>query len=600
MFINRVVRFLPAFAIIRACFASHRWDYASQGEDWGALCAGKEQSPIDIQPTEVVESNVQVRMHYRPWLLGDVETIDPNASVPRVKFRSCCSPGKVQVGTGFDDFDEYALTALEIHSPSEHTFQQASWPVELQLWHEPLPLLRINDFVKDVADMSERSRVLDERFTHMQDLEEQLRHETEGEVAPWESMVAVSGSDEALDWIDTTKGKIETAGKKLHQEGTKQLDEATDLAKEAFSLVEAQRRPFAAHRVVISIFILRSPPEFLGAQNGSASQLIQWVSEAMMQSGHASEALDLNSILDVRLGESRNQFFAYEGSLTRPPCTPNVRWFVTAQPLAASVDDLEQLLAAARLGGGVVGATGDGVVGDAREIQPIGSSRALQRVSLSGKEFHKPELVLSTLASAGEKKWSFVQRYCKVFFMCSVFLLGTPFLFWLAKPCFNFDVYEEDEEDESKKPRGFEEEQGSDDDTMLPKVDASRSSGRSQADGAMVLQSLRERTRSGSGDGSRVPGAPGVEMLERQRSQSDSIIQVLAASSLSTPRGSAEESSGFSSFGVDSQDEEEKSQASNSKMLAEPLLSCKDPVQLTKGAAQSLQSLPEENSGQQA
>lgn len=62
-----------------------------------------------------------------------------------------------KVGTANNDFDEYALTSIEVHSPSEHTFRHASWPVELQLWHTPRSLVRISQLGEDAKALANRS-----------------------------------------------------------------------------------------------------------------------------------------------------------------------------------------------------------------------------------------------------------------------------------------------------------------------------------------------------------------------------------------------------------------------------------------------------------
>ncbi len=40
---------------------------------------------------------------------------------------------------------------------------------------------------------------------------------------------------------------------------------------------------------------------------------------------------------------SRRSFYTYNGSLTTPPCKPNVRWLVFDQPVAISQSDIELL-----------------------------------------------------------------------------------------------------------------------------------------------------------------------------------------------------------------------------------------------------------------
>jgi len=49
--------------------------------------------------------------------------------------------------------------------------------------------------------------------------------------------------------------------------------------------------------------------------------------------------LDLNAMV-------RGNFVSYDGSLTAPPCSENVRWFVRQAPLSASAEQVDRLLAA--------------------------------------------------------------------------------------------------------------------------------------------------------------------------------------------------------------------------------------------------------------
>lgn len=42
------------------------------------------------------------------------------------------------------------------------------------------------------------------------------------------------------------------------------------------------------------------------------------------------------------------EFWSYQGSLTTPPCTEGIRWFVASQPLYVDNDTLESILAVSR------------------------------------------------------------------------------------------------------------------------------------------------------------------------------------------------------------------------------------------------------------
>lgn len=63
----------------------------------------------------------------------------------------------------------------------------------------------------------------------------------------------------------------------------------------------------------------------------------------------------------------RKDYFAYEGSLTRPPCTGGVRWYVMRSPLEVATDDLRRLAA-------LVGP-------NARPLQPLGGRSVIRACS---------------------------------------------------------------------------------------------------------------------------------------------------------------------------------------------------------------------------
>jgi len=411
------------------------WDYHDQGTPWGSMCTGGLQSPIDIEPREAVESALQVKLHYPPWQIDDVASAGVESDgVPRVRFKPDRLVGKVQVGTRWGDFDEYALTSVEVHAPSEHTLRKASWALELQFWHEPMPLVKIAELAQHAGKLSQAVDASNLRLDAMGAGETQLHQETEGQgvagILP--SPSAYFGSQDALqtlDWIDATKRHIETAGESLRQETKAQLLETKRLAEEVKALVAMQQRPFATHRVALSLFVLRGPQAFLDDQaNRSATEVIRWLSAVLHP--HQKDDLEKQDPLNLEPVMSNiENVFGYQGTLTRPPCTPNVRWFVSEDPLPVSIGQLSQLLHATQLEGSLVG--------DARLVQSFGDERRLLKLSMSTGYFAAPAMLKAdtALMSPRELKWMWVQRYCKVFFVCSAFLLCTPFLFRLNKAC---------------------------------------------------------------------------------------------------------------------------------------------------------------------
>ncbi|CAE8581628.1 unnamed protein product [Polarella glacialis] len=381
---------------------------------WGSMCTGGLQSPIDIEPREAVESALQVKLHYPPWQIDDVASAGVESDgVPRVRFKPDRLVGKVQVGTRWGDFDEYALTSVEVHAPSEHTLRKASWALELQFWHEPMPLVKIAELAQHAGKLSQAVDASNLRLDAMGAGETQLHQD----------------ALQTLDWIDATKRHIETAGESLRQETKAQLLETKRLAEEVKALVAMQQRPFATHRVALSLFVLRGPQAFLDDQaNRSATEVIRWLSAVLHP--HQKDDLEKQDPLNLEPVMSNiENVFGYQGTLTRPPCTPNVRWFVSEDPLPVSIGQLSRLLRATQLEGSLVG--------DARLVQSFGDERRLLKLSTSTGYFAAPAMLKAdtALMSPRELKWMWVQRYCKVFFVCSAFLLCTPFLFRLNKAC---------------------------------------------------------------------------------------------------------------------------------------------------------------------
>eukprot|EP00435_Cladocopium_sp_Y103_P058368 s316_g20.t1 len=424
--------------------ASTDWDYARQGDSWGDLCQGHFQSPIDIEPKNARPSDLQIRLNYSPWRIEDCLS-DPlllfcrwcqdvkeggiEDGVPRIRFKEGRSPGKVQVGSSYHDFDEYFLSAIEVHAPSEHTLRQASWAMEVQFWHEPLPVGRTDDLLQyteeiwqDLDDASSRAS---------------LRNQLDGHTSPaWSDHVGgYWSSKQALDWVDAAKGDVFAVTSLLKQDAKVVLNHADKLQNEAMvrKVVEAQNRKYAGHRVVLSMFVLRASPVFLGEMNGTATALVRWLHKALaLSKAKDSAPLELRAVL----GGQNDKLYSYEGSVPRPPCTPNVRWFVLGEPQPADIKQLSVLLEETQLA--------NSVHGNARQVQPFGPSRRLHSVAMQWEAFEAPVIPQQETLSPERQKMIVIERYCKVFVLCSIFLICTPLVFRMHKSCSS----EEEEEDD--------------------------------------------------------------------------------------------------------------------------------------------------------
>jgi len=486
------------------------WGAAQDHDSPAMLCRGPMQSPIDIEPWSAVDGKgAEVRMLYRPWHLDDVDSVKMRGRVPTIQFRTADSPGMIQIGKDYHDNDEYVLTSLEVHSPSEHTFRRTNWPMEIQLWHEPRPLKRVCEIASRVDQLERSTRIIDDRLAAMDRIAAQLKGETEGFDSPWGSQTGATGADAQLDWIDSNKQDIAAEAARMRVDTKVHMEETAKLARSVERLVTAQRRPHSTQRVAMSIFLLRSPPSFLGTQNGSTSTLVEWVTAAMSDAqttlgrrllhgkhgnksrgstaqaeeerrrrvvtgsrrrkkkkGSTAQALEFveSQYAELNLAEAMGggrgadstwNFFAYEGSLAHPPCTPDVQWLVAEEPLPASVLDLERLIELTQLEDNDKSSVSNSaiqVLGDDREIQPIGQDRKLHTVTLTDKPFTVPlyaredssEVLKGGKTPDGAKKWTMVERYCKVFFLCATFIFFAPILFLLVEYCSCADLQDTD------------------------------------------------------------------------------------------------------------------------------------------------------------
>ena len=94
-----------------------------------------------------------------------------------------------------------------------------------------------------------------------------------------------------------------------------------------------------AGRLVSLVVLFR-----LGAENAALAALLP----KMPARGQAEQVLPAASINPLQLVPSAHGYYAYDGSLTAPPCTEGVLWLVMKQPLelsAAQLDRLGQLFA---------------------------------------------------------------------------------------------------------------------------------------------------------------------------------------------------------------------------------------------------------------
>ncbi len=120
----------PEVVVAAGCPTEPGWNYTDEGPSvWGTLfpvlCGvGVRQSPIDIVTRNVVRTNLpKLRFHYN---VGDVVTLDHDDQT----LHGHGAGNFITIGT-----TEYLLDNIHAHTPSEHTLNGQSFPLELHFVH---------------------------------------------------------------------------------------------------------------------------------------------------------------------------------------------------------------------------------------------------------------------------------------------------------------------------------------------------------------------------------------------------------------------------------------------------------------------------------
>lgn len=118
----------------RMCNAG--WNYANKGKDWECLCKeGHEQSPIDLPPPSKA-----IASPAKP--LFDFENRIPDLGGKKLKIEHVDHTLEIR-GRGFGrvvtlEGAIYSVEDIKFHTPSEHTIDGNSFPMEMQVIHEAI------------------------------------------------------------------------------------------------------------------------------------------------------------------------------------------------------------------------------------------------------------------------------------------------------------------------------------------------------------------------------------------------------------------------------------------------------------------------------
>lgn len=133
------------------------WDYVENGRNWDGLCRiGAAQSPIDFNSYlagNVSDSSDEyffVEFDYKETVIvnSNSSSLSGFNYSPKKNFHIFSNFGDIKLGS-----DTYQSQYLKFHSPSEHTINEISYPLELQIIHkksnETLVIVILYNYSKD-------------------------------------------------------------------------------------------------------------------------------------------------------------------------------------------------------------------------------------------------------------------------------------------------------------------------------------------------------------------------------------------------------------------------------------------------------------------
>ncbi|CAE7274663.1 rsph10b [Symbiodinium natans] len=451
---------------------------------------GPRASPTNIMPPNADPESGSVLMRYNAWNASNLSIemasdLEEASGYLSLVFDGPEGGGSLQAGESFSDMDEYVLRRIRISMPSEHTLLHRHLPLEVQLWHESAVHRDISRLI------TERARV------------QQMLHRFHGLIQDWQFQlkrledpsarnVSFPNLQTERDWAEAVRSDSIHDGESLMEHAGQLRHQIARIDEEVEVLNERLQRPQSARMVALSL-LYTAPQDAVLAASG---HFLRWLAgtikrkqerpkpETEDQAALQAEVQQLQHRLDEMQGQ-KDEFegtperqlqsgpegqqetpevfhfeefhsfgkdavrdlpltaLAYEGSFTKPPCTPVVRWYLVSEPQAATAQDVLSL-AATVLGSGESpmchrvqglevcnqgispsdGVWWNGPIKEVPESQKKFPNAFMNTVSLGFGSFHKPQETHLSSQLVSRLPWVYVQACCAVLLLCSIAMLG--------------------------------------------------------------------------------------------------------------------------------------------------------------------------------
>lgn len=409
-----------------------------------------------------------------------------------IRFAGPEGGGSLQVGESFSDMDEYVLRRLRVAMPSEHTLLNRRFPIEVQLWHEPAIHRDISMLISDRAEVQQMLRRFQQLTLDWQGELKKLEDPSQNESFP--------DLQTEQDWAESVRQHSVKDGRFLMEHVRELQQRISEIDVKVELLNERLHRPESARVVALSLFYWTPH----NVASPGASDFLRWLTQATkvelpkpvenQSKPEVAEKLrkQVQHLQELVKEMQRNQSntsgwhnerhlrgteekiqaprdfnfedsiqrkdtltaFGYEGSFTRPPCTPVVRWFVVSEPQAATAKDLlslasnllqsdhstqcQQAEGLEVCGMGIQPSDGvwwRGPIKETPQSKPVFPSKPMSTTSLGFGSFHKPKETHLSSELVSQLPWPYIQACCAVLLLCSVAMLGTTCSMWSHQCC---------------------------------------------------------------------------------------------------------------------------------------------------------------------